>query len=167
MALSGRLAVSARLDHTNPLDLGSAILPLEFVKAIDIASGVGANQADRLYSKTHTTAASGTTTLDLAGGLTDAFGATLTLAKIKALLLHARSTNTNNVVITRPATNGVPIFSAAGDSCPVLPGGSFCWWAPNAAAIAVTAGTGDLIDVVNSAAGTSVTWDVVILGTSA
>lgn len=167
MPLSGKLVASAVLELTNPQDLGTGRFPLELTKRIAIANGVGANQSDRLFTDTRTVAASGTDSLDLAGVLTDPFGATFTLAKLKGVFVFAASANSNNVVVTRPATNGVPIFSAAGDALPVRPGGLFLWAAPDATGVAVTAGTGDLIDIVNSGAGTSVTYDIVILGTSA
>jgi len=61
----------------------------------------------------------------------------------------------------------VPLFLAASDGISVRPGGLFCWAAPDATAVAVTAGTGDLLAIANSGAGTSVTYDVVIIGSSA
>jgi hypothetical protein len=48
------------------------------------------------------------------------------------------------------------------------PGGIFLFVNPGAAGIAtVTAGTGDILRVDNSGAGTTVTFDIVIIGTSA
>ena len=69
--------------------------------------------------------------------------------------------------VTRPASNGVPLFLAASDGLDVKPGGCFLWLAPDATGVAVTAGTGDLINIANSSSGTSVTYDVVIIGASA
>jgi hypothetical protein len=71
------------------------------------------------------------------------------------------------VNVTRPAANGVPFMLAAGDGVALPPGGTFLWVAPTAAGVAVTAATADLIDIVNSGAGTSVTYDIVIVGASA
>jgi hypothetical protein len=89
------------------------------------------------------------------------------MARIKAILVKAASGNTNNVNVSRPASNGVPLFLAASDGIAVLPGGAFLWVAPNAAGVAVTAGTGDLLTFTNSAGTASVTYDVVIVGASA
>lgn len=44
-------------------------------------------------------AASASENLDLAGGLTDDFGATLTFTAIKEIIIHASSANTNNVLV--------------------------------------------------------------------
>ena len=167
MSLNSKIVAQIVATHTSALDLGTASLPLTVTERISLASGTGANQADRIFSDTRTLTASATEDLDLAGSLTDAFGATITFARIKAIMVSAAAANTNNVNVARAAANGVPLFLAAGDAVPVLPGGILLWAAPNAAAIAVTAGTGDLITVTNSGAGTSVTYDIVIIGASA
>jgi hypothetical protein len=162
-----RLGVAARQSST--LDLGSADANVTKNIAIALASGTAAGQADRVFSDTRTLAASANEDLDLAGALTDAFGATVTFAKVKAVLIVAAAGNTNNVNVTRPGSNGVPLFLAAGDGVAVRPGGFFALsvGAGDLAAYAVTSGTGDLINVANSGAGTSVTYDVIVVGTSA
>lgn len=167
MALSTRLQVSLDTNLTSALDLGSASAPLKLARDFIWSSGTGASAADKIWHDQRTVAASATDSLDLAGSLTDALGTAFTPAKIKGLLVYAATGNTNNVVITRPASNGVPLFSAAGDAFPLRPGGLFLWVSPDSTGVAVTAGTGDLLDFANSAAGTSVTYDVVIIGTSA
>ena len=167
MSLSLTVKAGIRGNHTKALDLGTADLPVDVLANIALADGTGANQADRIFTDTRTLSASATEDLDLAGSLTDAYGATITLARIKAILVKAASGNTNNVNVSRPASNGVPLFLAASDGIQVLPGGAFLWVAPNAAGIAVTAGTGDLLTFTNSSSGTSVTYDVVIVGSSA
>jgi hypothetical protein len=161
-----RVAVSLDTIQTNALDLVTGRAPVELLKSISLGSGTGANQADRLFTDRRTLAASASENLDLAGVLSDAFGAALTFSKLKAIIIVADSANTNNVNVSREATNGVPVFLAAGDGIPVLPGGMFVWVAPGAG-VTVTPATGDLLTVANSAAGTSVTYDVYLLGTSA
>lgn len=161
-----KLSLALDTVQTNALDLLTGRAPVELLKEISLGSGTGANQADRLFTDRRTLAASASENLDLAGTLADAFGATLTFAKLKAVVIVAAAANTNNVNVTREGTSGVPVFLAAGDGIPVLPGGMFVWVAPGAG-VTVTAGTGDLLAVANSAAGTSVTYDVYLLGTSA
>lgn len=167
MALTSKLTLSLSADQTNALDLATGSLPLKVRDVVDLANGTGANQADRIFSDRRTIAASGTDVLDLAGVLTDAFGATITFARIKALFVSAATGNTNNVNVVQDATSGAPLFLAAGDGVPVRPGGMFLWVAPDATAAAVTAGSADLINVVNSGAGSTVTYDIVIIGASA
>jgi hypothetical protein len=106
--------------------------------------------------------------IDLAGVLTDPFGVALTFVKIKAVGIKAAAANTNSVNVSRPASNGVPWFLAASDGFALGPGGIYLYCNPGAAGIAtVTAGTGDILRVDNSGAGTTVTFDIVIIGTSA
>lgn len=167
MTLSAKFVTSLVATLTDPLDLSTPSDALDYVKRITLTSGTGADQGNMLWHDQRTLAASATEDLDLAGSLVNGLGDTQTFAKIKALIVYAATANTNNVQVTRPASNGVPLFLAAGDGIPVLPGGLFSWIAPNAAAIAVTAGTGDLLTFTNSAGSTSVTYDVIILGASA
>ncbi|WP_157548143.1 hypothetical protein [Micromonospora sp. ATCC 39149] len=167
MSLSSKIAVSVAATLTGSIDLGSKTSTASLAKTIRLTNGTGANQADLIWQDTRTLAASGTENLDLAGVLTDAFGATLTFARIKAVVVAAAAGNTNNVNVIREGTNGVPLFLAAGDGVPVRPGGAFAWAATDATGVAVTAGTGDLLTVTNSGAGSSVTYDIVIIGASA
>lgn len=167
MALATRIKLSVESTQTNPLDLETPTAPLVYSSDISLATGTGAGLADMKWSDQRTLTASATEDLDLAGSLTGPLGTTLTFARLKALFVKAASTNTNNVVISRPAANGVPLFAAASDAISVLPGGWFGWVAPNATGVVVTAGTGDLITLTNSAGGTSVVYDVIIIGASA
>lgn len=162
-----RIKLSLAATLTKALDLATGSTPLDVEASVPLGNGTGANQADLIFHDRRTLAASGTEDLDLAGVLTDAYGATITFARIKAVVVMAASANTNNVNVSRATTNGVPLFLAASDGIPVLPGGFFAWCAPDATAVAVTAGTGDLLTVTNSAAGTSVTYDVIVIGASA
>jgi hypothetical protein len=115
-----------------------------------------------LFSDTRTLAASASEDLDLAGVLADALGATIAAAEVVAIYFAAASGNTNDVQVTRPASNGVPLFIAAGDGLALGPGDFVLL--TNRKGVGVTAATADLIHVANSAGTTGVTYDVVILG---
>ena len=167
MAQTSRIAVRVESDLTSALDLVTAASELDSNTRIDLASGTGLGQADMQWSDRRTLAASATEDLDLAGSLTGPIGTTLTFARIKAVLIKAAAANTNDVQLTRPASNGAPLFLAAGDGLAVKPGGLFLWVAPNAAGVAVTEATGDLLTLTNSAGSTSVTYDVIVIGASA
>lgn len=151
---------------TSALDLVTASAPLVNNTRITLPTGTATGQADLSWSDTRTVGASSTDALDLAGTLTGNLGGSLTIVKLKAVLVKAAAANANNVRINRPASNGVPLFLAASDGIDVLPGGLFLWVAPGAG-VTVTAATGDIINIDNSGAGTSVTYDVVFIGTSA
>lgn len=168
MATTLRTTVTAKIEGTfkNLLDLSTPVDNFSISTGIQLASGTGSAQADLLFHDQRTLAASGTEDLDLAGVLASPYGATLTFAEIRAIMFKASATNTNNVRVTRPAANGVPLFLAASDGIDVPPGGVFLWSCPADGKLPVTAATGDLITVTNSAAGTPVTYDVIIVGTS-
>lgn len=158
------LAINGKI--TNPLDLGVVTDPFAKTLAIALAQGTGANQADRVFTDTRTLAASATEDLDLAAVLVDAFGAAITFAKLKAIVILPAAGNTNDITVTRPASNGVPLFLAAADGLAVKPGGLFAWACPGAG-VTVTPATGDLLTITNGGAGTPVTYDVILIGTSA
>jgi hypothetical protein len=166
MSVTAELRLTASGHHVNQLDLGAADLPFAVSVSHSLVTGTAAGQADRVFTDTRTLAASATEDLDLAGVLLDAFGQAITFATIKAILIKAAAGNTNNVNVTRPASNGVPLFLAAGDGIPIKPGYGFGWFG-SGAGVAVTPTTGDLLTITNSGAGTPVTYDIVIIGTSA
>lgn len=130
-----------------------------------LSSGTGANQASNIYHAQRTLAASATENLDLAGTLTNAFGVTLTFTKIKAIIIHAAAANTNNVQVGGAASNAFVNWVAdATDIINIRPGGTLILVAPDSTGYAVTAGSGDILKVTNSAGSTGVTYDVIILG---
>lgn len=159
--------VAAYLSNTSA-DLAVPSANFNFGQSFHLDNGTGLNAADKLYADTNTLAASANVDVDLAGGLTDALGAALTFARVKALFLQASLSNANNVVIGGAASNQfVGPFGAAAHTFAVKPGGFMGWVAPDATGWPVTAGTGDLLRIANSGAGTSVTYNVVIIGASA
>lgn len=161
-----QLSVTGR--HTGTLDLGTPTFPFALSTPFSYTSGVAPGQVDRVFTDTRTLGPSATENLDLAGVLVDAFGATITFVTIKAIVIRAATANNvaNQVQVTRPASNGVPFLMAAGDGISLAPGYVFAWCG-SGTGVTVTAATGDLITVTNSAGTNSVNYDVAILGTSA
>lgn len=161
--------ITASIETTfkNLLDLSTPTDNLSKVAKIQLANGTGANSADLCFHDTRTIAASGTEDLDLAGSLAGPFGASQVFVEVRAVMIRAAAGNTNSVRVTRPAANGVPLFLAASDGIDVPPGGVFLWSCPADGKVSVAAGTGDLLTVANSSSGSTVTYDVVIIGTSA
>jgi hypothetical protein len=166
MSLTARLRLIIDGIQSASRDLGTTSAPFTESATLSFTDGVGNSQADRVWTDQRTLAASATEDLDLAAVLVDAIsGAALTFATIKAVIVKAAAGNTNNVNVSRPASNGVPLFAAAGDLIAVKPGGLFAWACPNAG-VAVTPATGDLLTITNSGAGTPVTFDIILIGTS-
>lgn len=164
VGVRGEIGVRLDLTHIGSGDLGSPTMRVNLEKLITLYEGTDAtNKADILFSDSRTLAASASENLDLAGVLADAFGATITAAEIVAIYVAAAAGNTNNVQVTRPASNGfVGPFLAAGDGLGVKPGESILL--ASQSGWAVTASTGDILTVTNSAGGTSVSYDIVIVG---
>lgn len=162
-----QVQIAAALTGT-ALEGATPAYPLNVTWTAPLTTGTGASQADKLYAAQITLGPSAGQDIDLAGVLSDPFGVALTMVKLKAVAIKAATTNTNNVNVSRPASNGVPWFSAASDAFSLGPGGIFLFCNPGNAAIAtVTPATGDLLRVDNSGAGTSVVFDIVLIGTSA
>lgn len=165
MSLTSQLDIRIQGALVSALDLVSRYAPFDLSFSKALASGTGLDAADVIFSDTRTTATN--EDLDLAGGgLTDHLGNAFAPAKLKLLFVSAPAANPGNIVITRPAANGVPIFAAASDAHAVVPGGCFLLFSPAAAGIcSVTAATGDLINFASSSG--SSTYSIVIIGTSA
>lgn len=164
MAFDARLLIQLAATLTNPLDLTTVSAPVNFGKQINLSEGTGINAANKIWHDERTIAASGTDDLDLAGTLLDPFGTAISLARIKGIIISAAATNNNNVVVGA-GTN--PVINWLGGTTPtviVRPGGLLMVIAPDATGYAVTAGTGDILRVANSGAGTSVTYQVVVIG---
>ncbi|MFI6819266.1 hypothetical protein ACIBG7_43245 [Nonomuraea sp. NPDC050328] len=165
MAFGLKALLQLESELTSPLDLSTPSSLLKIAQQITFAQGAGAGQADMIWADRRTIAASATDSLDLAGSaLQSPFGGGLTFARLKMIFVRAAAANVNNVNIIRPASNGVPWALAAGDGFPIRPGGIFFWYDPSAAGAVVTPGTGDLLDLVNSGAGTTVEYEVVLVG---
>lgn len=140
------------------------------------ASGVLADQADKIYSTTITrTHGSPAGDLDLAGTLTDIFGATITMARVKAIIVIAAPTNINSVVVGGGASAAIATilydYVATADAQPAIkvrPGGMLALVAPQAVAYAITATTADKLQIASGDedSSTSVTADVIIIGAS-
>lgn len=164
--LTTRIQLNLSGELQSALDLVTASAPLVLRKTLDLANGTGANQANVIWSDQRILAASATEDLDLAGGgLLDPFGVAFAPAKVRCIIVAASSLNTNNVVLGGDV-NSVPFLSTAATTTTIQPGGMVVFTAPGLAGYPVTAGTGDIIQVANSGAGTSVTYDVVVIGTS-
>jgi hypothetical protein len=168
--------MSGVMDHVNltvKVD-SQALSALDFSTVSDpllrdftqlLANGTGANQVSNHWHDQRTLTASSSENLDLAGSLVNGLGQTLTFTKIKALIVKAAVANVNDVVIGNAAANAwLGPFGAVTHTIAVKPGGLVVLVAPDANGYAVTAGTVDILKVLNGGAGTSVVYDIVIIG---
>lgn len=169
MGMSSIASLAAFAELANTLDLGKSTAKVGLRQAVSLTDGTGAGQANRVFQDTRTLAASASEDLDLAGVLTGPDGAVITFARIKLLAVVAAPGNANNVVVGGAASNAwLGPFGAAAHTIAVRPGEpKLICAAADAVAYPVTAGTVDLLKIANSGAGTSVTYSILIVGSSA
>lgn len=131
----------------------------------DLAYGTGKDQCDLKFYDRRTLLAGNNDDLDLAGGLTDERGQTLTFARIKLIYIrNLMSTVGYKLNVGGGANPFATWLGAAGDIVTIGPDGELRLFDPSAAAYAVTAGTGDILRI--TAVGGNITYDVLLLGAS-
>ncbi|NUK07467.1 hypothetical protein HRW18_05445 [Streptomyces lunaelactis] len=169
MGVVSDLLISAAVRQTKALDLTTVSDPLDFKRAVHLESGTTVGKADKVFHDRRTLSASATEDLDLAGVLLDAYGVAITFVKIKGLFIAADAANTNNVVVGNAAATAWAALLGATGTLTIRPGTTVgvTAGATDATGYAVAAGSTDLLKVANSAGGTGVTYDIVIIGTSA
>lgn len=166
MSVNGRIRVHALLhERLDSPENRSGPVTTDILEAFTFEDGTGDAQADLVWSDRRTLAGSADETIDLAGALTDAFGASVSFAEVTAIVIRVR-TSGGAVAIGPNSSNGwLGPFADASDRIEIGQGGPpFC--IGKAVGWAVTAGTGDLLFVANPD-GTSVTYDIAIIGRSA
>lgn len=166
MAQTSRLTLRGKIDYTSSLDQGIARAALTLEQAITLTDGTGSGQADRVFSDQRTIAASSSETLDL-NSMVDPFAIAKTIAKIKFIMIVASSSNTNNVEVGGAASNQfyANLFKDSSDKIVLRPGAAFCFYDPTG--LTVTDASADSLKIANSSSGSSVTYDILIVGTSA
>jgi hypothetical protein len=157
------IKVSVKATMTNPGTLSSANAPLDYPVSYAIDNGTGANQANRFFSGAYIGVDTTGNSHDLAGGLTDAFGSSITFSAIKTIMVKASANNVGNVVIGGAVSNAfASMFGDATDKIMLKPGGMVLLHDPSAAGYAVTGGTGDLLKIAASSG--AVDYDLILIG---
>lgn len=165
MPLNSDLFVSVKGLLSATGDLSIVKDQLDWSYSLSLDNGTAANQANNMWTDQRTVANGANEDLDLAGGVTNSLGVTVTFTKGRVLIFRGLKANTGNLTVSRPATNGVPFLAAAGDAFTLKPNGIVVMSDPSTAGITVTPATGDLINVAN-ASGASQGYQVVIIGIS-
>jgi len=164
-ALTGSVNLNIAANYLSAGDLSTAKDPLSVKKAFTFTNGEGADKAEAVFHDTRTLALSTSEDLDLYGSLTDAFGNTMNFTKIKMIHISAADGNTNNVEIGgAAATQFLGIHKDATDISVLRPGAWLAWCVPDATGMPCATGSTDLLKIANSGAGTSVTYNIVVIG---
>jgi len=169
MSLTGTIRDEIRLTNTGTSELGEitdSVLTSTNYPSWTVTDGTADNQANMVFRDQRTLSGSASENLDLAGGLTDSYGATMTFVDVKMIYVSAASANGGNIVVGGAASNAfLGPFDNATDKVN-LPASAWLKWVNPIDGYAVTAGTGDILKIENSD-GSSATYDIVIVGTSA
>lgn len=167
-SLSTKLKIELTSEFTYPYGIGEKLVNVPMNKTIlsTLANGVGLNQADLVWhdSRELDNAAED---LDVSGALTDPKGSAISMAKVKGLLIHNKNTVAGEYIDVGGDTNALLIFVTGTDKHRIHPKGVLLVWNPSLAGYAVTATTGDILQVDSSGSGADVAYDIVIIGTSA
>jgi hypothetical protein len=137
------------------------------------SDGTSANKFDRLYMAERTVGASSNDDIDLAGVLTDIFGATIAAAELVGIVLindpKSGNNNASNLTLgggSNPATSGF-LGGTTPTIGPIKPGGCLVLMNPDATGLGtITAGTGDILRIANGAGGGN-TYQIALLMRSA
>jgi hypothetical protein len=162
--LTSKLIVSlaAYLADTKGIAVANANIDKSSINVI--ASGTGANQADKVFSELAKSIV-GNTDVDLAGSLTDAYGAVITFARVKMLAFFVDPASVSNLVVGAAAANQFfGPFGASAHTINIRPGGLAVLFAPDAVAWPVTAATADILRLAPS--GASCLFDWCVMGAS-
>jgi hypothetical protein len=159
------MKITATGNLVKDTDLANLAQVLNYSQTYTLTNGTSSNQANMFWADTRTLTASSSDDLDVAGGLTNAFGDTITFTKLKGIIVFAAAANTNNVLIGGDAASIATLTGNINDVIVVRPGGFFAVCAPDATGYAVTATTADILQIANSAGSTSVTYDIILIGT--
>jgi len=167
MALKTSLAFTIAADLTKAFDEAAGIVGHALARNYGFSDGAAANQANRIYQDKNTIAASGVFDYDLSGALLDVYGDAVVFARVRALVVAAADANTNNVLVGGVTNGLVTILSPAATGLLIVrPGGLFVWVARDTTAAVVTAATADLLHFANSGAGTSVDYELLVVGSA-
>jgi hypothetical protein len=164
------LAWSLKWDIIDSLVLGSSRNRNQRARAQEYTDGSGADKASKFFVGQYSIAALGNQQLDLAGGLTDYFGASITFTKIREILIELDATSTASELVIGGGTDGAGTNAFAGflgdASHKVRCGNGSFFHAgrPDATGFAVTAGTGDILRIENADGANAAAVNVFLVG---
>jgi hypothetical protein len=143
MAITATVAGQFTGNDVRTLGLASPNISINVAPVVSFTDGVGANQANILYQAS-TTFSGTTASLDLNGVLTDSYGTTVSMLRVKAIYIENPSA-TNTIVIGNAGSNPWATFLTATGTITLRPGAWFIAASPDATGWTVTAGTGDIL----------------------
>ena len=161
MSIRGAFSAISALIDTRAVGLNTGIsIPANLNVSTNYTDGAGANQGNVLYQAQRTFSGS-TDNVDLSGVLTDSFGSTVSLVRVKAILIQ--NTSASNSITVGNGTNPWATLLNGTGTITLPPGAWFAAATPDATGWAVTNSTADILKL----AGTSgQSYKLILLGAS-
>jgi len=143
--------------------------PINYNYSRSLSNGTGAlGTADLLYAINTTIAASSSATYDLVGSLTDFFGTTISMARLKYMFIKLTTDTTSSDISIGNATNPVAGWiSSTTATVKIHNDGVFLIGSPSATAYPMTGGASDEIKITNNDASNIATIYAAFIGSSA
>lgn len=164
--VTASIAVSIRASLAGSGDLGTPKAPANIEKLVQFVAGsANDSQADLLFSDVRSLTSGSSENLDMAGVLAGPLGGTITAAEVVAIYIEADADNTTNLAFFGAASNAFD--GPLGGTTPALtlkPGD--CALMASRDGWTVTAGTGDLLKVVNGS-GAAAAYTVLLIARTA
>lgn len=167
---SSRLTLRNEWRNSNSNGVSNTVEKQAYLKTVEFTDGDGDNEAEAQYTVRGTIAPNADASIDVAGGITDVFGATLTFATIKELTLVNRNETAGNDLVLgggSSPTGGAlmtAIFDGDATSGLRVKAGGFIVLCAPLAGYAVTGGSADIIRIFNDGAD-AVEYDLILKGT--
>lgn len=172
MALTTSISATLSATQTGANDYGGPNFTPFVNTLLSLTDGVGASQANMIFADERTVASASNDDIDLYGSLVDAFGATMNMVKIVAVMVvnAPRSGAANTTSLTIGAGTN-PFVGFLGGTTPTIksigPGGVVLLASPDATGLGtVTAATADILRIANSS-GASATYQIAIIARNA
>lgn len=167
MTLSVTINTSIAATVAGANDLAGAIETVSVGKTTGYSDGTANGQANKIFASQRRLAVSASENLDLnGGGLLDPNNAALNFATIRAIYVRANDDNTDDVIVGGAASNAfVGPFGGTTPTVAIKPGCEMLI-TNKAGGWTVTAGTGDLLKVLNGGSTVGgVGYQIILIGT--
>ncbi len=176
-ALSGNVQINTNFTSQKGLDLSTPTSVTTMAKRLAYTFGTGALKVNEVWHDRRVLANSTAEDIDLNAVLTNEFGETVTLAKVKAIIVFNRTDETTTSPAHTATTAQITVGGSAGnefigpfkaslDAIDVETGGMFCIATPGTG-WAVTGASTDILQIENNDGAEEALYDIFIIGDAA
>lgn len=163
------LRIRNKFGITSNDGVGTVTDDTEYQYDVEYADGNASNQAQDTIVVNATVLSNDYQTYDLAGGVTDRFGNTITFLKVKEITICNKSTTAGEDIVFggQAATGGnliSTLFNGATTAGITIRAGGIMVWADPLTGITITGGTADVLMIGNEGTG-PIEFDLIIKGT--